>query len=219
MASSKDGRGIGKAALAIALVAPAIALGAAIAIRVAGVPRTLAVDLAVLTVGRYVAWAAAAMAVAALIHALGDLKRRAFYAVLAVVAAGAAVGLYWKQDMAVTAGLPADVSTDASDPPPNLAQVGATSATCEGLTAIPSQVASEQVSEALQNVGFSIDRAALFGVEGSRQAFWFREVHDVAVRIRPGRTDIRVVGRDAKNDGGAACRLALRVRAELQAGL
>lgn len=219
MASSKDGRRIGKAALAIALVAPAIALIAAIAIRVASVQRATAFDLAVMTVGRYAAWVAAPLAAAALVHALRDVKRRGFYTLLAVLVAGAAVGLYWKQDRAVAAGLPADVSTNPSDPPPNLRNVAATSAACDGLTPIPSQVASEQVSEALQNVGFSIDRAALFGVEGYRQAFWFREVHDVAVRIRPGRTDIRVVGRDAKNDGGAACRLALRVRAELQAGL
>lgn len=217
--ASRDGRGIGKAALAIALIAPAIALGAAIAIRVADVQRATAFDLAVMTVGRYAAWAAGALAIAALIHALGDLKRRGFYTVLALVVAGAAVGLYWKQDRDVAAGLPADVSTNPSDPPPNLRNVAATSATCDGLTPIPSQVASEQVSEALQNVGFSIDRAGLFGVEGYRQAFWFRDVHDVAVRIRPGRTDIRVVGRDVKNDGGAACRLALRIRAELQAAL
>jgi len=217
MAASKDGRGVGKAALAAALIAPAIALGAAIAIRVADAPRAVAVDFAVLTVGRYVAYAAAAVTVLALVHALGDLKRRGLFTVLAVLAAGAAVGLYWKQGMAVAAAPPADVSSHPSDPPPNLPAVAATSAACDGLTPIPSQVASEQVSEALQNVGFSIAHAGLFGVEGYRQAFWFREDQDVAVRIRPGRTDIRVVGRDAKNDAGAACRLALRVRAELQA--
>jgi len=216
MASNKDGRGVGKAALAIALIAPGIAIAAAVAIRVLPGPRTLPFEMGVMTLGQIAAGIGALCALAALVHALGDLKRRGFYTLLAVLTAGAAAGLYWKQDMAVAAGLPADVSTNPSDPPPNLANVGATSAACDGLTPIPSQVASEQVSEALQNVGFSIDRAGLFGVEGSRRAYWFREAQDVAVRIRPGRTDIRVVGRDAKYDGGAACRLALRVRAAIQ---
>ena len=76
MTSGNKGSGPGKAALAVALVAPAIALAAAVAIRVTGVGRDLAFDLAVMTVGRTIAWGAAVLAVMALVHALGDLKRR-----------------------------------------------------------------------------------------------------------------------------------------------
>jgi hypothetical protein len=37
------------------------------------------------------------------------------------------------------------------------------------------------------------------------------------VRIRPGRTDIRVAARDPRPDGGAACRLMEKIVTALEA--
>lgn len=220
MASNKDGWWVSRAALAVALIAPAIALAAAVVLHVFPMQRAWPFDVAVMTVGRYVAYGAVIVAVLAFVHALGDFKRRGLFAIIALLVAGGAAGLYVFQTRALAQNWPADVSTYPTDPPMDLVSVGKTSATCDGLTPVPSQLASEQVSAALQNVGFTITRSSLFSVTGVRQAIWFRETQEVAVRIRPGRTDIRVVTRNYRaHDGGAACRLALRVRAELQAGL
>ena len=41
---------------------------------------------------------------------------------------------------------------------------------------------------------------------------------DDDLRIRPGRTDIRVAARNSRPDGGATCRLAAKITRNLEAG-
>lgn len=218
MAGRKDGRWVGKTALAIALIAPAIVFGAAVAIRLFPMPRTLPFDILVMVVGKYAAWVAAAVAVLAFVHAFGNLRRRLPWTLAAMLMAALSAGIYLRQSMIFAEARPADVSSNPAEPPADeFASVAMTSSSCEGLEPLPSQITSEQASEALQAVGFTINKSGLFSVHGYRQAFWFREVHNAGVRIRPGRTDIRVVSWDKRYDGGASCRLALRLRAELQA--
>ena len=66
--------------------------------------------------------------------------------------------------------------------------------------------------------GFPVVRATTFEVEGVHEGAWFGFAHDAVVRIRPGRTDIRVAARDrTRPDGGAACRLAGKLADALEA--
>ena len=61
------------------------------------------------------------------------------------------------------------------------------------------------------------DGAATFEVEGVHEGAWFGFPYDAVVRIRPGRTDVRVVARDPRPDGGATCRLTAKIVANLEA--
>lgn len=212
---AKDAGGwVAKAGLAAALIAPAMALTAAVLIRVAPDLSGFARQVLIGPVGNYTAWAGLAVAVLALVHAFGNLRRRGLIALLAVAVAGTAVGLYWKQ--AHTPGA-SDVSTNPADPPMNLSGVSSASTACDGLEPLASQRTVEEAAYVLQNAGFAITHAGLFDIQGERKAFWFQEAYSLDVRIRPGRTDVRVVTRNGRpTDGGAACRLALKVRDGLQ---
>ena len=77
---------------------------------------------------------------------------------------------------------------------------------------------AQQAASALADAGFVVTRATTFEVEGVHQGAWFGFVTDAVVRIRPGRTDVRVAARDARPDGGAACRLAARIVGETPQG-
>lgn len=88
--------------------------------------------------------------------------------------------------------------------------------TCEGLAAIETQLLPEAAAWALQEEGFSITKAGLFEVEASREGFWFGRRYDAVVRIRPGRTDLRLAAAGDRADGGAVCRQALALAKRLQ---
>lgn len=90
---------------------------------------------------------------------------------------------------------------------------------CPGAVSVPTQSVPEAVVYVLQHEGVTVRRAGVTGVYGSREGFWFGFTDDVAVRIRPRRTDIRVAARDGRPHGGAACRLASRIAERLQAGV
>ena len=214
MAQQARGDWVTKAGLAAALAAPAMALGAAVLIRVAPDQADFARDVLIGRTGNLVAWAGLAAAVLALVHAFGNLRRRGLIAVLAVAVAATSVGLYWRQAHAPGAS---DVSTNPADPPMNLSEVSSSSAGCDGLTPLSSQRTVEEAAYVLQNAGFAITHAGLFDIQGERKAFWFQEAYSADIRIRPGRTDVRVVTRNGRpTDGGAACRLAQTIRDELQ---
>lgn len=183
-------------------------------------------DLVAMTIGWSLSWVglAAALGLAAL-----SLKRprgwRPLVALIVLAVAGLTVGLFLHQRAAFAQGLPNDVSTSADDPPalsrPILdarVQAGAVEAgvpagpsSCPGLAHAPTQVAPETAMYALKQAGFAVGGAAAFRADGSRDGFWFGFGHDAVVRIRPGRTDVRVTAREAHPDGGAACRLALKI--------
>ncbi|MNY64682.1 hypothetical protein D3C86_2018270 [compost metagenome] len=50
--------------------------------------------------------------------------------------------------------------------------------------------------------------AAPFRADGAREGFWFGLTYDAAIRIRPGRTDVRVAQREGVRVGDESCRLA-----------
>ena len=203
--------------------APVVLIVAAIAAtRFGGVDLSVSYDLLTWTVARILAWIGLAGAVAAAVLALRDLKGRGLYALAALVLAGATVGGFVLRQGQDAAPNPRDVTTHVEEPPAfsRAAQHrGSTPQTCPDLSAVPTQVLAQQATSALVDAGFVITRATTFQVEAVHEGAWFGFVTDAVVRIRPGRTDIRVAARDARPDGGATCRLATKIARNLEAEL
>jgi hypothetical protein len=202
--------------------APCVLIVAAIAAtRFGGVDLSVSYDLLTWTVARILAWVGLAGALAAVLLALRDLKGRGLYALAALVLAGATVGGFvWRQGQDATPN-PRDVTTNVEQPP-TFSRVaalhrGSTPQTCPDLSAVPSQVLAQQATSALVDAGFVVTRATTFEVEAVHQGAWFGFVNDAVIRIRPGRTDLRVAARDGRPDGGATCRLAAKIAKELEA--
>lgn len=118
-----------------------------------------------------------------------------------------------------------DVTSDAEEPPgfsrllaDLRARNGAGAASdpvgpdaCPGAAFAPTQVAPETAARALEEAGFTVIGTAPFRAEGEQRGFWFGLGHDAVVRIRPGRTDVRVTARTARPQGDEACRLAAAI--------
>lgn len=150
------------------------------------------------------------------------------YAAVALVVAGATLGGFFWHGARMAAGPVEDVSTDLAEIPgfgplserrvgPGPGPGPTTGAQgCPGAVSIPTQALPEGVVYVLQNEGFDVARTGVAAVYGTRRGFWFGFRHDVAVRIRPGRTDVRVAARDSRPHGGEACRLVARISAALR---
>lgn len=201
--------------------APVVLIVAAIAAtRFGGVDLSVTYDLLTWTVARILAWIGLAGALAAAVLALRDLKGRGLYALAALVLAGVTVGGFVLRQGQDAAPNPRDVTTHVEEPPAfsRAAQHrGSTPQTCPDLSAVPTQVLAQQATSALVDAGFVVTRATTFQVEAVHEGAWFGFVTDAVVRIRPGRTDIRVATRDARPDGGATCRLATKIARNLEA--
>lgn len=143
----------------------------------------------------------------------------------AAVAVATLAGFAWHKSRVAAAPVE-DVSTDLAEVPGFdrlSAQRGAGGPArtvgahqCPGAVPVPTQALPEAVVYVLQREGFGVRRAGVTGVYGTRRGFWFGFPYDVAVRIRPGRTDIRVAAREGRPHGGEACRLVGRISAALQ---
>ncbi|WP_339870849.1 hypothetical protein [uncultured Brevundimonas sp.] len=184
-------------------------------------------DLLTLQIGRWLALAGLAAAVLAVVLALRDLRRRGLMAIVSLLIALATVGLFVRQQAQLTVPAPLDATTAPADAPGFSAETAGlraalnapdSPAACPDLTAVPTQVASETATAALEAAGFTVQKAGLFQSEGLHEGFWFGLRHDAVVRIRPGRTDVRVTARDGRAQGDAACRLAHRIVDGLQPG-
>lgn len=90
-----------------------------------------------------------------------------------------------------------------------VAEIGAE--TCPGARPIPRAPDFDEVQAALEAEGVEVLTAAPWAVEGVHESWWFGFRSDVIVRIRPERTDVRVVGRQPRPDLGASCRLVSRI--------
>jgi len=211
--------------VALSAAAPVLIVAAIAATRFGGVDIGLAYDLLTWTVARILAWLGLAAALAAAVLALRDLKGRGLYAVVALGLAGATVGGFQWQAARLDVETPRDVTSNPAEPPAftRAASIhrGATPAgpdACPAVRSVPTQVLAQQAASALVDAGFPVVRAATFEVEGVHEGAWFGFAHDAVVRIRPGRTDIRVAARDrTRPDGGATCRLADKLATALEA--
>ncbi|HEV2081148.1 MAG TPA: DUF1499 domain-containing protein [Brevundimonas sp.] len=143
----------------------------------------------------------------------------AAFALLAAGGAAAGLALRWQDFHDRSAW---DVTSDPDDPPgfsrilgqrraaaraaPAVSPAGPQA--CRGAVSTPSQLAPEAAAAALESAGFTVIGSAAFRAEGERRGFWFGLAHDAVVRIRPGRTDVRVTARSSAPQGDETCRLA-----------
>jgi hypothetical protein len=180
-------------------------------------------------------------AICAIVLAMWSMGRRRSMALAAIAAVlavgGTAAGLFLRWD--AFHGMQAwDVTSDAEDVPgfsrllaSRRAGDGAAAATspsgsqsCAGAVSVPSQLAPQAAVAALEDAGFTVIGSAPFRAEGERSGFWFGLSHDAVVRIRPGRTDLRVTARNERAQGDETCRLAsalsraLAARSDVQPG-
>lgn len=210
-----DGEGWVRAAVALAVAAPLIVFGAVLLTRNGIVSLDVGLDLLTIRVAQAVAWVALAFALLALVLAVMRFRGRVAVGALVAVVCAAVAATFVMQSRTIAAPGPLDVSSDLSEPPAVPGALGAP-VVCEGVEAVRLQVAPEDATKALQAAGFKITESQLFRSRGVKDGFWFGMGHEAVVRIRPDRTDVRVVARYAHTDGGATCRIAAELVADLQ---
>jgi hypothetical protein len=226
MVSGRKPRTAVQALLAVSLAAPLLVLISALGTRTGLMPPEIGYDLLTLKVGWWLAFVGAAAGVSAGFLALRDMRRTGVLAVVAVLAGLGTLGVYVWQTSRLAAAPSEDVSTNLADLPrvgdPRGAGQGPASIVgveaCPGALPAMTQIAPESAAWALQQAGFSVRRAGVARADGVQQGFWFGFRHDAVIRIRPGRTDIRVAARDGRSHAGAACRMATRISEALRSG-
>lgn len=206
-----------------AFLAPILVLVAVFGTRFGLWDAGFGLEVLTLKIGRILAFAGLAAALTAVVIAWKDVRRRGLYAAAALAVAGLTVALLLIQGQRFAVEAANDVTTDAAEVPAFSRAVvamrggqGAASVACPGLIAVPRQVAPETAAAALEAAGFTVRGAAAFRADGSKEGFWFGLTHDAAIRIRPGRTDVRVAQREGVKVGDEACRLARAVVDGLQ---
>lgn len=225
MQANKKMVGLARLALLVACAAPLLVFGAVLATRLGWISLDVGLGLIALKLGPVVAWAGLA---AALCSALLMFKNRSLwlYALLSLLVAGVTMGLYQYQ-LGRAGPAPRDVTSNEEDAPvfgrAMLSErraaraLSSTPVACEGLEPIDSQLSPDVVAWALKQSGVTVMGMSPFRVDGWKEGMWFGIQHDVTVRIRPGRTDVRVAARDNLPVGPRACDLAKRVVAEMNA--
>ncbi len=214
------------ALLALSLAAPLLVLAAALATRSGSVSPDTGYDLLAMRVGWWLAIVGVGAAVGAVVLAMRDFRRLGLLALAAVVASGGTLAVYvWHNGRQATAPSE-DISTDLAEVPGfgdlrDERQGTGPRATagvevCPGALPIMKQIAPGSAAWALEQAGFTIRGAGVARADGSRESFWFGFDHDAVIRIRPGRTDIRVAARDDRTHGGDACRMASRISEALR---
>lgn len=206
-----------------AFAAPLLVLVAVFGTRLGLWSAGFGLDVLTLKIGRILAFAGLAAALVAVIIALKDVRRRGLYAAIALAAAGATVALFLIQERRFAVPADNDVTTDVAEAPAFSRAVvamrgggqgageGGVSAACPDLVSVPRQVAPETAAAALSAAGFTVRGAAPFRADGAQEGFWFGLTYDAAIRIRPGRTDVRVAQREGVRVGDQSCRLARAV--------
>ncbi len=220
------GQGPVGALLALSLAAPLLVLFAALGTRSGGLSPETGYDLLTMRIGWWLAIAGALAALVAVVLALRDVRRLGLLALAAVVAGGGTLAVYAWHNGRMAAAPPEDISTDLTEIP-GFGDLGderrgrgprATAGVeaCPGALPVMKQIAPGSAVWALEQAGFTVRGAGVARADGSREGFWFGVDHDAVIRIRPGRTDIRVAARDDRPHGGDACRMASRISEALR---
>lgn len=224
-AVAKGGQGVFKLLTLISLLSPLLFFIAVFGTRLKVWGVSFGFEVLTMQVALALAWVGGAAALLALGLALGQRRMKSvwLYVVTCVVVAGVSLAVFQVQARAYGVAGGTDVTTDAAEPVgfsrqvmgqrrglPNQPEV------CEGLVTVSRQVAPITAIEAMRQAGFTPMGSAAFRADGYRESFWFGQVHHVAIRIRPGQTDVRVGARYPVKDGDQACQLAKAVVAGLQ---
>ncbi len=201
----------------LAVAAPVITFAAVLMVRNGLVPLSFGLDVLTLQVAQVVAFAALGFAVVSMVMSLSEFRRLGLISLAALLVTVGVVGAFrWQAPLLATPG-PLAVGPDLTEPPA-IAGASGPSRSCDGVRAVMTQAAPEQATDALQAAGFEVTESQLFRARGVRQGFWFGMGHEAVIRIRPGRTDVRVVARYDRTDGGETCRIAAEIVAGLQPG-
>lgn len=219
------GSGAVKALTALAFATPILVLLAAMGVRAGLLPVETGYDLLTLKIAWWLSFAGAAAGVLAVLLGLRDLRRTGLIAALALLVGLGTLGVFVWQKGRLASGPGENVSTDLAEVPgfgTMRSDAGGGSAVggaaCPGAQPVMTQIAPESAAWALQEAGFVLRGTGVARADGSRAGFWFGFTHDAVIRIRPGRTDIRVAARDGRPHGGEACRLASRISELLRSG-
>ena len=221
--TKRSAQGLMKLLTLISLLAPLLVLVAVFGTRFGLWSLSLGLETLTFAIGGKLALVGGVAALG--VVALGLRQWRAVWPLMlvAVVSAVASLTLYKVQAPRYNVPGAADVTTNAVEPPPFskavLAERGGVETTaepCDGLVSVARQVAPETAAYAMREAGFTVRGVAPFRADGHRESFWFGQVHDVAIRIRPGQTDVRVAARYPAKDGDQACTLAKAVVKGLQ---
>ena len=216
----------GRRLAAVAFAAPLFILVAALGTRAGVWTYETGHDVLTMRIGVVLATMAVLAALALLVSAFRG-RAPIWLAGLAIVVSALTLGgLGWHMTR-LGSGPPDDISTDMAEIPgfgPLDARRGTAgpartggAESCPGALPAMTQVAPQSAAWALQEAGFSLQGGVSVGrAAGTHQGFWFGTVHDAVVRIRPGRTDIRVAARDGRPHGGEACRLATLLSEKLR---
>ena len=227
MSRRTPGAGRVQALAALSVAAPVLVLVAALGTRLGAWPVGIGYDLLTLQVGWFLSFVGAAAALAGLVLAFGNFRKLGLLATAAGLIAGATLGGFIWQKGRLAAGPVENVSTDLTEVPGfgDLGDerggqgpgpvVGAEA--CPGALPVMRQIAPTAAIYALEQAGFTLRGAGVARADGSREGFWFGFDHDAVIRIRPGRTDIRVAARDHRPHGGEACRMATAISETLRA--
>lgn len=208
----------------LALAAPLLVLLSIVGVRSGLLSLEIGYDLLTMQVGWWLAMAGAGAAVLAVLLSLRNLRDLGPLALAAVIAGGGTLGVYVWQKQKFATGPTENVSTDLVEVPgfgtlrPDDMGQGPTVGieACPGALPVMTQVAPESAAWALQEVGMGLGGAGVARADGSRVSIWFGFRYDALIRIRPGRTDIRVAAREGRPHGGEACRLVTRISSLLQ---
>ncbi len=227
MASRNSGAGRVQVLAALTVAAPVLVLVGALGTRVGAWPVETGYDLLAMQAGWWLAFAGAAAALGALVLSFRNFRKLGPLALAAVLVAATTLGGFAWQKARLAAGPVENVSTDLAEVPGfgDLADerrgrgpgpaVGAEA--CPGALPVMRQIPSTAALFALEEAGFTVRGAGVARADGSREGFWFGVDHDAVIRIRPGRTDIRVAARDHRPHGGEACRMATAISETLRA--
>ncbi|GAA0621350.1 hypothetical protein GCM10009422_16380 [Brevundimonas kwangchunensis] len=218
MAKRTAGRGAVEALAMFAAVPVVLVVASALAVRARLLPVSIGYDLLTLQVAWWLSFLAAAAGLLALILAVRNFGKLGLVALVALVlGVGSLAGFGW-QKARLLSGPGENVSTDLNEVPGfgrmrsdagGGAAVGAD--VCPGARPLMKQVAPQVAGWALEQAGFQVRGTGVGRADGSRDSFFFGFTHDAVIRIRPGRTDVRVAARDGRPHGGEACRLATRI--------
>ena len=212
----KGGMAKVRVAMGLAVLAPLMTFIALLLTRNGIVSLDFGLDLLAIQVAQIVSWAALAFAILSLVLSLPQFGRLGLVSIAIVLICAAVTAAFFVQSRTIAVAGPMDVSTDLTEPPAVPGASGAPVA-CAGVQAVLAQVAPDRATDALQAAGFSVTESQLFRSRGVRDGFWFGLGHEAVVRIRPDRTDVRVVARYDRADGGATCKVTARLVAALQA--
>lgn len=222
------GRGAVQALAALAVASPLLVLLSVVGVRSGLLPVETGYDLLTLQVAWWLSFAGAAAGVLAILLALRNFRALGFAALAALLIGGGTLGGFVWQKRQLAAGSVENVSTDLAEVPgfgqlrPDRMgglQPAVGVEACPGAAPVPTQIAPESAAWALQEAGFTLGRTGVARADGSRRTVWFGFGYDAVIRIRPGRTDIRVAARDGRPHGGEACRLVTRISASLNDAL